>query len=57
MVGGELEPEEKDELAEKIGKLLQRDRMGVRKHWKRGKNWLIVSRMSRTPNIVSLSQR
>ena len=30
MVGGELEPEEKEELAEKIGKLLQRDRMGVR---------------------------
>ena len=30
VVGGELEPEEKEELAEKIGKLLQRDRMGVR---------------------------
>ena len=29
VVGGELEPEEKEELAEKIGKLLQRDRMGV----------------------------
>ena len=29
-MGGELEPEEKEELAEKIGKLLQRDRMGVR---------------------------
>ena len=37
MVGGELEPEEKEELAEKIGKLLQRDRMGVRtKLGKRG---------------------
>ena len=30
VVGSELEPEEKEELAEKIGKLLQRDRMGVR---------------------------
>ena len=39
MVGGELEPEEKEELAEKIGKLLQRDRMGVRtKLGKRGGN-------------------
>ena len=26
---GELEPEEKEELAEKIGKMLQRDRCGV----------------------------
>ena len=29
VLGGELEPEEKEELAEKIGKMLQRDRCGV----------------------------
>ena len=52
MVGGELEPEEKEELAEKIGKLLQRDRMGVRtKSGKGEKNFGRSKQISSTINI------
>ena len=36
VLGGELEPEEKEELAEKIGKMLQRDRCGVSEMAERG---------------------
>ena len=36
VLGGELEPEEKEELAEKIGKMLQRDRCGVSQKAVRG---------------------